>query len=307
MNKQESITEFTIFWQIDFRVVAGQIQLTQTVSLWAVQMGNPPRRIGAQTWNLSHRKVGAGTLRVEHDHIVCDDAGLECLTVDLNEAIATMALSAEKRRAIQHDLREMQIGISQNSVLFGKENVSIRAVVDIPTDKAKHQVMGQVNVSSASDHALGAGTVSAEPNRFQPIFYIDQPDGYILLAETEDHGARHVVWTIKGSAEKRGLFADDLIRGGTPAFELDGWHMLRVHQDGERSADGDYLEFWVDQLSLGYLDLDNGNFPFNRLPTRFYIGIFPDAEDRTKLHGLKGAIKQLYFDPNDVCHGCLPI
>lgn len=301
-----SIAEYTIFWQIDFRVVAGQIQLTQTVSLWEIQTGKTPKRIDSQTWNLSHRKVGAGTVRVEHDHIVCDDAGLECLTVDLNEAIATMALSAESRHAIQHDVREMQIGISQSSPLFGKENVSIRAVVDIPEQNARHQVMGAINVTRVVDHVHGRDTVSADPNRFHPIFYIDQPDGYILLAETEDFGARHVVWTIKAEEGSRGLFADELLRGGTPAFALDGWHMLRVHQDGERSADGDYLEFWVDQLSLGYFDLMEGSFPFNRLPTRFYIGIFPDADDRTKLHGLKGAIKHLYFDPNDVCHGCFP-
>lgn len=295
MSAAVNSTEYTIFWQIDFRVVAAQIRLTQTVSLWRLREGQTPIRIDTQHWHLSHRKVGDGTLRIEQDHIVCDNAGLECLTVDLEEAIDTLAFTLQQSK---------RIGVSRADPLLGKENVSVRAVVDIPASDTPHRLSDGVTANLTDHHKLSRAKVSADPNRFHPIFFINQPEGYILLGEAEEFGKRYAVWTIDQFAQGAKGLPIDQIRSETPAYQLEGWHTLRVHQDGDRLADGDYLEFWVDQLPLGLTMLTDTDFPFRRLPTHFYIGAYPVNGDRTTLHCMQGKVQSFSFDPNDVCHSC---
>ena len=297
MSEQPQSSDLKSFWQIDFRVVAGKIRLVQTVSLWLVRPNETPVRVGSKEWNLKWTQVGPGTLTTEDDHIVCDNAGLVCQTVDLEDAMAE--LSGVQSRGSH--------GVSISDAISGKENVSLQAIVDIPAAEAPHHLDGTLETIRSRAHAYRPQTAPETPNRFHPIFFLEQPAGYIMLGEAEDQGNRYMVWTIDPAPEstpRGGILPESQPRGSTPAFQLDGWHRLRVHQDGEQLSEGDYFEYWVDQLAFGRMELTTPNFPFNRLPSRFYIGAFPKSNVPNDVHCIKGKIRHLFFDPNDVCWGC---
>ena len=186
----------------------------------------------------------------------------------------------------------------------GKENVSIRASLDIPTATAPHQLSHAIKVTENNHQMLGDRKMPQTPNRFHPIFFMDQPEGYMLMGQAEDTGNRYTVWTIDQFDKQVKGFPIDQLQGTTTAYRLDGWHMLRIHQDGERTKQGDYFEFWVDQVALGHIDLTHMNFAFSRLPTRFYIGAYPAGGNHSKLHFMKGKIREIHFDPNDICWTC---
>ncbi len=151
----------------------------------------------------------------------------------------------------------------------------------------------------------------------QPIFYLEQDVGFVLLAEAfEAADRRRLIYTLRAVDEDGGLEDRDRrpsidmaqVKAMTPAFALadgDALHTIRAHQDGNlgatRGGHGGYLEFWVNGLPLGVRQLADARFRFRGGPAQLFIGAWPSLEG---MLFLTGEIVHINFDPINKCTPC---
>lgn len=151
----------------------------------------------------------------------------------------------------------------------------------------------------------------------QPIFYLEQHVGFVLLAEVfQSPVERRFLYTLRAVTGEDGLETADRrpsidtaqVKAITPAFQLADErdrHTIRAHQDGNLGATQGghrgYLEFWVNGLPLGIRQLPDARFHFRGGQARLYIGAWPQP-GRTLY--LTGEITHLNFDPINKCTPC---
>ncbi len=154
----------------------------------------------------------------------------------------------------------------------------------------------------------------------QPIFFLEQDVGFVLLAEMfQTAEKRRLVYTLQAvtgedgatmtmKAEPPGSISDAQVKAMTPAFRLadgDAQHTIRAHQDGNlgrrRDMHKGYLEFWVNGLPLGIRELPDARFRFRGGQARLYIGAWPRGESWLYL---TGEIVHINFDPINKCMPC---
>jgi hypothetical protein len=162
------------------------------------------------------------------------------------------------------------------------EDLSLRATLrnDQAADLGEGKLIAAqiANTSRAEKITLlstGGQTVTApgfSPESIEdvrPIIYLEQAEGFVLLAELIDgFGNRRVLFSVH-IREEVGSRQHWIV--SRPYFVLaPDWYTLRVHQDGDisqpmKNADGQshrYFEFWVNNLPLGIYRLPSINFPF---------------------------------------------
>lgn len=152
----------------------------------------------------------------------------------------------------------------------------------------------------------------------QPIFYLEQDVGFVLLAEAfQSAEERRLIYTLRAVTEdttdaksngRSATISDAQVKAATPAFRLadgDAPHTIRAHQDGNlgtrRDTHNGYLEFWVNGLPLGIRRLPDARFRFRGGPARLYIGGWPRGD--APLY-LTGEIVHINFDPINKCTPC---
>ena len=152
----------------------------------------------------------------------------------------------------------------------------------------------------------------------QPIFYLEQDEGFVLLIEAfQSAEERRLIYTLRAVTEdntdarsngRTATISDAQVKATTPAFRLadsGGLHTIRAHQDGNLSKQRDshkgYLEFWVNGLPLGIRRLHDARFRFRGGPARLYIGGWPRGDAPLFL---TGEIVHINFDPINKCTPC---
>lgn len=210
----------------------------------------------------------------------------------------------------------------------GTENVSLRATVcGVGTETygaALANLSNDTTVLPVAAHqpfepSRGANRRLRDFQRVQPIFYLEQDEGFVLLAEAfQSAEERRLIYTLQA------VSPDDLggtkgptrsiparqVRATTPAFRLadpGALHTIRAHQDGNLSfggpgKHGGYLEFWVNGLPLGIRRLPDARFRFRGGPATLYIGGWPRPKAEPLF--LTGEIVHINFDPINKCTPC---
>jgi len=206
----------------------------------------------------------------------------------------------------------------------GTENVSLLATVagigdQEPQDAHRSEDDTALPVAAHQPFER-AGTIKRlrDFHGVQPIFYLEQEVGFVLLAEAfQSTEERRLIYTLRavtgettrGATNGRtGSIADAQVKATTPAFRLadsGARHTIRAHQDGNLGARRDrhhgYLEFWVNGLPLGIRRLPDARFRFRGGPARLYIGAWPRADGPLYLTGESVHIN---FDPINKCTPC---
>ena len=206
----------------------------------------------------------------------------------------------------------------------GTENVSLMASV---AGIVAHEPQGARRSDDATPLPVAAhqpferaGTIKRlrDFHSVQPIFYLEQSEGFVLLAEAfQSAEERRLIYTLRAvvddtsSAQTNGrpaAIADAQVKATTPAFRLadsSALHTIRAHQDGNLGTRRDmhkgYLEFWVNGLPLGIRRLPDARFRFRGGPARLYIGAWPRADGPLYL---TGEIVHINFDPINKCMPC---
>ena len=206
----------------------------------------------------------------------------------------------------------------------GTENVSLMASV---AGIVAHEPQGARRSDDATPLPVAAhqpferaGTIKRlrDFHSVQPIFYLEQSEGFVLLAEAfQSAEERRLIYTLRAvvddtsSAQTNGrpaAIADAQVKATTPAFRLadsSALHTIRAHQDGNLGTRRDmhkgYLEFWVNGLPLGIRRLPDARFRFRGGPARLYIGAWPRADGPLYL---TGEIVHINFDPINKCTPC---
>lgn len=206
----------------------------------------------------------------------------------------------------------------------GTENVSLMASV---AGIVAHEPQGARRSDDATPLPVAAhqpferaGTIKRlrDFHSVQPIFYLEQSEGFVLLAEAfQSAEERRLIYTLRAvvddtsSAQTNGrpaAIADAQVKATTPAFRLadsSALHTIRAHQDGNlgtrRDTHKGYLEFWVNGLPLGIRRLPDARFRFRGGPARLYIGAWPRADGPLYL---TGEIVHINFDPINKCTPC---
>jgi len=151
----------------------------------------------------------------------------------------------------------------------------------------------------------------------QPIFYLEQAVGFVLLAEAfQSAEERRLIYTLRAVTDDtvletnghKAAISDAQVKATTPAFRLadsGALHTIRAHQDGNlgtrRDTHKGYLEFWVNGLPLGIRRLPDARFRFRGGPARLYIGAWPREDGALYL---TGEIVHINFDPINKCTPC---
>ena len=151
----------------------------------------------------------------------------------------------------------------------------------------------------------------------QPLFYLEQAVGFVLLAEVfQSPEERRLVYTLRPVTDDGGVEAADAppsidsaqVKATTPAFRLadsGALHTIRAHQDGNLGAKQGghrgYLEFWVNGLPLGVRLLSDARFRFRGGPAKLTIGAWPRRDETLYL---TGEIVHINFDPINKCTPC---
>jgi hypothetical protein len=205
----------------------------------------------------------------------------------------------------------------------GTENVSLMATVAGISDRqppgARRGDDDTTLPVAAHQPFERAGTMKRlrDFTSVQPIFYLEQAVGFVLLAEAfQSPEERRLIYTLRAVTDDTALEAnghkasisDAQVKATTPAFRLadsGALHTIRAHQDGNlgtrRDTHKGYLEFWVNGLPLGIRRLPDARFRFRGGPARLYIGAWP-REDGTLY--LTGEIAHINFDPINKCTPC---
>jgi len=261
----------------------------------------PVLATGPQTTPVTLLPAGPGDITVRGERIVFRNSALTA-TVDQGEADRVLTAPVD-----------------------GTENVSLVATV-AAIDGAAGGAAAARRANDATQLPLAAHqpfeTRSAplrlsEFRRVQPIFYLEQHEGFVLLAEGfQDNGERRLIYTLQAvtaeaaEAGRVGAIPPSQVRATTPAFNLaDGraLHTIRAHQDGNlrfggRGSYGGYLEFWVNGLPLGIRRLPDARFRFRGGPASLFIGGWPQPGGEALY--LTGEIIHLNFDPINKCIPC---
>ena len=204
----------------------------------------------------------------------------------------------------------------------GTENVSLAATVaGIVHDPSKRPMSNDnTRVPVAAFQPFEEAGTSLRLDAFasiQPLFYLEQEVGFVLLAEVfQSPDERRLVYTLRavtdaGRAKAAGggpSIDDAQVKAVTPAFRLadsGALHTIRAHQDGNlgatRGGHRGYLEFWVNGLPLGIRKLPDARFRFRGGPAKLYIGAWPR---RAETLYLTGEIVHINFDPINKCTPC---
>lgn len=205
----------------------------------------------------------------------------------------------------------------------GTENVSLMATVAGISDqaaRAAHRSKDNTPLPVAAHQPFErAGTIKRlrDFQSVQPIFYLEQAVGFVLLAEAfQSPEERRLIYTLRAVTDDTALetnghkaaIADAQVKATTPAFRLadsGALHTIRAHQDGNlgtrRDTHKGYLEFWVNGLPLGIRRLPDARFRFRGGPARLYIGAWPREDGALYL---TGEIVHINFDPINKCTPC---
>jgi hypothetical protein len=206
----------------------------------------------------------------------------------------------------------------------GTENVSLLATVaGIAGQTSPQARAGDDNTTlpvAAHQPFERAGTTKRlrDFHSVQPIFYLQQAVGFVLLAEVfQADEERRLIYTLRAVTDdtaadetdgRCGAISDAQVKAITPAFRLadsGALHTIRAHQDGNLGARRDvhhgYLEFWVNGLPLGIRRLPDARFRFRGGPAELYIGAWPCADGPLFL---TGEIVHINFDPINKCTPC---
>ncbi|MBP8948973.1 MAG: hypothetical protein KBG73_09030 [Candidatus Promineofilum sp.] len=204
----------------------------------------------------------------------------------------------------------------------GTENVSLTATVGGIAKTSQERGAGRLDDDTRLPVAAHqpferAGTAKrlGDFDSVQPIFYLEQDIGFVLLAEVfQSPEERRLIYTLRpmtgeqSTGETNGSISSAQVKATTPAFRLadDGaLHTIRAHQDGNlgnrRGAHHGYLEFWVNGLPLGIRRLPDARFRFRGGPARLYIGAWPRGDSWLYL---TGEIVHINFDPINKCMPC---
>ncbi len=207
----------------------------------------------------------------------------------------------------------------------GTENVSLTATVagiSYPGATQSALLAGEdVELPVAARQPFERPGVKKRLRQFeavQPIFFLEQDVGFVLLAEMfQSAEKRRLIYTLQAvtgenganaSAAATGSISDAQVKAMTPAFRLaDGnaQHTIRAHQDGNlgrrRDLHKGYLEFWVNGLPLGIRELPDARFRFRGGQARLYIGAWPRGNSWLYL---TGEIVHINFDPINKCMPC---
>jgi len=151
----------------------------------------------------------------------------------------------------------------------------------------------------------------------QPLFYLEQAVGFVLLAEVfQSPDERRLVYSLRPVTDEGGVEATDAapsidsaqVKAATPAFRLadsGALHTIRAHQDvnlGTRKGGRrGYLEFWVNGLPLGVRMLSDARFRFRGGPAKLTVGAWPRRDETLYL---TGEIVHINFDPINKCTPC---
>ena len=209
----------------------------------------------------------------------------------------------------------------------GTENVSLLATVAGITHQASQAARGSdddtttlpVTTHQPFEHTDTSLLLRDFPS-VQPIFYLQQAVGFVLLAEVfQSAEERRLIYTLRAVKDGDDAVLDEKnrrcrsisdaqVKAMTPAFRLadsGAPHTIRAHQDGNLGARRDlhkgYLEFWVNGLPLGVQNLPDARFRFRGGPAELYIGAWPC--DGGALY-LTGEIVHINFDPINKCTPC---
>jgi hypothetical protein len=211
----------------------------------------------------------------------------------------------------------------------GTENVSLMATVAGIGDQARPGAPASDDDTTlpvaAHQPFERAGTMKRlrDFTSVQPIFYLEQAVGFVLLAEAfQSAEERRLIYTLRAvtddaSSDEAALEATNgghasisnaQVKATTPAFRLadsGARHTIRAHQDGNlgrrRDSHNGYLEFWVNGLPLGIRRLPDARFRFRGGPARLYIGAWPREDGALYL---TGEIVHINFDPINKCTPC---
>lgn len=208
----------------------------------------------------------------------------------------------------------------------GTENVSVIATlanIEGPTNGAAAAHLSDTTSLPLARHQPYEPSNSSlrlgDFQRIQPIFYLEQAEGFILLAEAfQDNGRRRLIYTLQSVTEeptvmagptRKTSIADSQVKATTPAFqfaEQEALHTIRAHQDGNLNFDGGasrrgYLEFWVNGLPLGIRTLKDARFRFRGGEATLFIGGWPRKPEPLYL---TGDIIHINFDPINKCTPC---
>lgn len=242
--------------------------------------------------------VGDGDVIVRGDRIILRNSGL-----------AAVVDQGEEQRVLTEPVD-------------GTENVSLTATVGGIVHAGQERGVGYLDdriLLPVAGHQpferAGATKRLGDFDSVQPIFYLEQDVGFVLLAEAfQSPEERRLIYTLRPVAaqqppgESNGSISTAQVKATTPAFRLadDGaMHTIRAHQDGNlsnrRGVHNGYLEFWVNGLPLGIRQLPDARFHFRGGQARLYIGAWPQP-GRTLY--LTGEITHLNFDPINKCTPC---
>ena len=204
----------------------------------------------------------------------------------------------------------------------GTENVSLTATVGGIVHAGQENSVGYLDDGTRLPVAghqpferAGATKRLDDFDSVQPIFYLEQDVGFVLLAEAfQSAEERRLIYTLRPvtgkqpAGESNSSISSAQVKATTPAFRLadDGaMHTIRAHQDGNlsnrRGAHNGYLEFWVNGLPLGIRRLPDARFRFRGGPARLYIGAWPRGGSWLYL---TGEIIHINFDPINKCTPC---
>ena len=205
----------------------------------------------------------------------------------------------------------------------GTENVSLMATVAGISDQAARGARRSDDATplpvAAHQPFERAGTIKRlrDFQSVQPIFYLEQAVGFVLLAEAfQSAEERRLIYTLRAVTDDtvletnghKAAISDAQVKATTPAFRLadsGALHTIRAHQDGNlgtrRDTHKGYLEFWVNGLPLGIRRLPDARFRFRGGPARLYIGAWPRADGPLYL---TGEIVHINFDPINKCTPC---
>ena len=204
----------------------------------------------------------------------------------------------------------------------GTENVSLTAtvggIIEASQERGVRHLNDETRLPVAAHQPFErAGTAKRLGDFYnvQPIFYLEQDVGFVLLAEVfQSPQERRLIYTLRpmtedqAAGEPNGSISNAQVKATTPAFRLaDGgaMHTIRAHQDGNlgkrRGVHHGYLEFWVNGLPWGIRRLPDARFRFRGGQARLYIGAWPRGDSWLYL---TGEIVHINFDPINKCMPC---
>jgi|CXWK01.1.fsa_nt_gi hypothetical protein len=207
----------------------------------------------------------------------------------------------------------------------GTENVSLTAtvggIVHMEQERAVGYLDDRIRLPVAGYQPFERAGATKQLGGFdsiQPIFYLQQDVGFVLLAEAfQSPEERRLIYTLRPVTEmepvgeSNGSISSAQVKATTPAFRLadDGaMHTIRAHQDGNlsnrRGVHNGYLEFWVNGLPLGVRRLPDARFRFRGGPAQLYIGAWPRGKDSKSWLYMTGEIVHINFDPINKCTPC---